>query len=75
LRTFSFLSRRNECGAKQKENKMKKSVLDQFVSDAINAPETITGGRHGRKTRTRTRGASISPVAQRRTRNRTRTRH
>ena len=53
----------------------KKSVLDQFAPDAINAPETVTGGRKGR-TRTRTRGdASAMNVGSREDRrHRTRTR-
>ena len=53
---------------------MKKSILDQFAADAINAPETVTGGRRGR-TRTRTRGghAANDMVANHR-RGRTRTR-
>ena len=57
---------------------MRKSILDQFTADAINAPETVTGGRRGRtRTRTRTRGghAGNEMVANhRRGRTRTRTR-
>ena len=30
---------------------MKKSILDQFASDAINAPVAITGGCGGKKTK------------------------
>ena len=53
---------------------MKAKVIDQFASDAINAPETVTGGS-GRRThrRTRTHRGSDDSLA-RRTRNRTRTR-
>lgn len=45
-----------------------KSILDQFAPDAINAPETVTGGS-GRRTRGRTRTRT-----RRHTRTRTRTR-
>jgi hypothetical protein len=64
------------------ENNMRKSILDQFAADAINAPETVTGGRRGRGrghggTRTRTRGNGVNAMmaANRRGRTRTRTRH
>ena len=56
---------------------MKTSILDQFAADAINAPEAVTGGRHGRtrgRTRTRTGRGSSSMSLDRRTRGRTRTR-
>jgi hypothetical protein len=58
-----------------------KSILDQFAADAINAPETVTGGsgrRTHRRTRGRTRtrtghGNSSSLMSGRRTHRRTRT--
>jgi len=54
---------------------MKTSILDQFAADAINAPEAVTGGRHGRtRGRTRTGRGSSSMSLDRRTRGRTRTR-
>ena len=63
---------------------MRKSILDQFAADAINAPETVTGGRQGRGrghggTRTRTRGDAVNAAngmiaAHERGRGRTRTR-
>ena len=64
---------------KEKTN-MRKSILDQFAADAINAPETVTGGRHGQhrgRTRTRTRGNAVNAMTatNRRGRTRTRTRH
>ena len=64
----------------QTETNMRKSILDQFAVDAINAPETVTGGRRGRgrgRTRTRTRGNAAQGMiaANRRGRTRTRTRH
>lgn len=57
---------------------MKTSILDQFASDAINAPETVTGGsgRTHRRTHRRTRGdnsGSSSISLDRRTHRRTRT--
>jgi len=63
---------------KQKAH-MRKSILDQFAADAINAPETVTGGRRGHggtRTRTRTRGngANAMMAANHRGRGRTRTR-
>ena len=54
-----------------------KSILDQFAADAINAPETVTGGsgrRTHRRTRGRTRtgrGSSSSLMSGRRTHRRT----
>lgn len=61
---------------------MTKSILNQFAADAINAPETVTGGRRGRGrghggTRTRTRGNAVNGMisGNRRGRTRTRTRH
>jgi len=55
-----------------------KSILDQFAADAINAPETVTGGsgrRTHRRTRTRTRSGSSSLSSGRRTHRRTRRHH
>jgi hypothetical protein len=60
-----------------KDNIMK-SILDQFKADAINAPETVTGGT-GRRTHRRTRGrtrtrtgrGSSSVMSGRRTHRRT----
>jgi len=55
-----------------------KSILDQFQADAINAPETVTGGsgrRTHRRTRTRTRSGSSSLSSGRRTHRRTRRHH
>jgi hypothetical protein len=58
---------------------MKTSILDQFAADAINAPETVTGGsgrRTHRRTRTRTRsGSGNSLMSGRRTHRRTRRHH
>ena len=56
---------------------MRKSILDQFAADAINAPETVTGGRHGRGhggggTRTRTRGNAANGMIANDRRGRTR---
>ena len=54
-----------------------KSILDQFAADAINAPETVTGGsgrRTHRRTRTRTRSGN-SLMSGRRTHRRTRRHH
>ena len=54
-----------------------KSILDQFAADAINAPETVTGGSgrrthrrtHRRTRRHHTRGSSaLSGRTRRRTR-------
>ena len=72
-------ARKTKTRTKQKTN-MRKSILDQFAADAINAPETVTGGRQGRhrgRTRTRTRGNAVNAMiaANRRGRTRTRTRH
>jgi hypothetical protein len=74
-------ARKQKPEPKQKTN-MRKSILDQFAADAINAPETVTGGRRGRGrghggTRTRTRGNAVNAMmaANRRGRTRTRTRH
>jgi hypothetical protein len=52
----------------ERKNNMKKSILDQFASDAINAPETVTGGRKGH---TRTRTGAGAPALDKRTRTRT----
>jgi hypothetical protein len=56
---------------------MKTSILDQFASDAINAPETVTGGsgrRTHRRTHRRTRGDNSGSISlDRRTHRRTRT--
>ena len=55
-----------------------KSILDQFQADAINAPETVTGGS-GRRTHRRTRRhhtrGSRSLSSGRRTHRRTRRHH
>lgn len=58
-----------------------KSILDQFAADAINAPETVTGGsgrrthrRTHRRTRRRTRSSSMDALS-RRTHRRTRRHH
>jgi hypothetical protein len=76
----TYLPRERQTKIEQKTN-MRKSILDQFAADAINAPETVTGGRRGRGrghggTRTRTRGNGVNAMmaANRRGRGRTRTR-
>ena len=71
-------ARKTKTRTKQKTN-MRKSILDQFAADAINAPETVTGGRRGRGrghdgTRTRTRGNAANGMVAARGRGRTRTR-
>jgi hypothetical protein len=58
----------------RKGTNMKTSILDQFASDAINAPETVTGGKGGNtRGRTRTGQGSSSVSLNKQTRNRSRT--
>ena len=71
-------ARKTKTRIEQKTN-MRKSILDQFAADAINAPETVTGGRHGRGhggALARALNAANAMIAvNRRGRTRTRTRH
>ena len=79
-RAANLLAARKTKNQTNTETNMRTSILDQFAADAINAPETVTGGRRGRgrcdggtRTRTRTRGNAANAMIAANRRGRTRT--